>query len=39
MYKIHKCPFVTVPQGKIVYVFSREGKPLDPIETLGQVVP
>ena len=39
MYKIHKCPFVTVPQGEIAYVFSRDGKPLDPTQTLGQVVP
>jgi uncharacterized membrane protein YqiK len=39
MYKVHICPLVTVPQGQIAYVFARDGKPLEPIQTLGMVVP
>jgi uncharacterized membrane protein YqiK len=39
MYKVHICPLVTVPQGQIAYVFARDGKPLEPIQTLGKVVP
>lgn len=38
MYKIHKCSLVTVPQGQIAYVFARDGKPLEPTQTLGRVV-
>src|SRR5438128_1448099 len=29
-YRIHKVPLVTVPQGKIGYVYSRDGQPLQP---------
>ncbi|MDP4109463.1 MAG: SPFH domain-containing protein [Bacillota bacterium] len=39
MYKVHICPLVTVPQGQIAYIFARDGKPLEPIQTLGRVVP
>lgn len=39
MYKVHMCPLVTVPQGQIAYVFARDGKPLEPIQTLGKVIP
>ncbi|MBC7764849.1 MAG: flotillin family protein [Hyphomonadaceae bacterium] len=39
MYKIHKYPLITIPQGQIAYVFARDGKPLEPIQTLGKVVP
>lgn len=39
MYKVHICPLVTVPQGQIAYVFARDGKPLEPIQTLSKVVP
>jgi uncharacterized membrane protein YqiK len=39
MYKVHICPLVTVPQGQIAYVFSRDGKPLEPTQTLGKVIP
>jgi Uncharacterized protein conserved in bacteria len=38
MYKIHKYPLLTIPQGQIAYVFARDGKPLTPIQTLGKVV-
>ena len=39
MYKIHMAPLVTIPQGQIAYVFARDGKPLEPTQTLGQIVP
>ncbi len=39
MYKVHICPLVTIPQGQIAYVFARDGKPLEPTQTLGCVVP
>jgi uncharacterized membrane protein YqiK len=38
-YRIHKVPLVTVPQGKIAYVYARDGQPLEPSQTLGRVVP
>ncbi len=37
-YRIHKLPLVTVPQGKIGYVYARDGEPLPPSQTLAQVV-
>jgi uncharacterized membrane protein YqiK len=39
MYKIHRYPLITIPQGQIAYIFARDGKPLTPIQTLGKVVP
>ena len=39
MYKIHKYPLITVPQGQIAYLFSRDGNPLSPTQTLGKIVP
>lgn len=39
MYKIHLVPLVTIPQGKIGYVFARDGEPLEPTQTLGKIVP
>jgi len=39
MYKIYKYPLITVPQGQIAYIFSRDGNPLSPTQTLGKVVP
>ena len=37
-YRIHKVPLVTMPQGKIGYVYARDGEPLPPSQTLGRVV-
>ncbi len=37
-YRIHKVSLVTVPQGKIGYVFARDGEPLSPSQTIGRVV-
>jgi uncharacterized membrane protein YqiK len=38
-FKIHKIPLVTVPQGKLAYVYARDGEPLSPGQTLGRIVP
>src|SRR6267142_4637487 len=37
-YRVHICSLVTVPQGKIGYVYARDGQPLPPSQTLGSVV-
>lgn len=37
-YRIHKVGLVTVPQGKIGYLYARDGEPLPPSQTLGHVV-
>lgn len=39
MFKLHKYPLITIPQGQIAYLFARDGKPLAPTQTLGKVVP
>jgi len=39
MYKIHKYPLITIPQGQMAYIFARDGVPLSPMQTLGEVVP
>lgn len=38
MYKIHKYPLITIPQGQIAYLFARDGSPLLPVQTLGRIV-
>lgn len=38
-YRIHRVPLTVVSQGKIGYVFARDGEPLPPEQTLGRVVP
>jgi len=38
-YRIHREPLVSIPEGKIGYVYSRDGEPLEPVQTLGRVVP
>jgi uncharacterized membrane protein YqiK len=37
-YRVHKVPLVAVPQGKIGYVYARDGEALPPSQTLGRVV-
>lgn len=37
-YRIHKLGLVTVPQGKIGYVYARDGEPLPASQTLGRVI-
>ena len=39
MYRVHIMPLVTITQGKIGYVFARDGVPLPPGQTLGKVIP
>ena len=34
-YRVHKTDLVTVPQGEIGYVFARDGRPLDPGQSLS----
>lgn len=38
MFKVHIVPLVTIPQGEIAYVFSRDGEALPGTQTLGRVV-
>jgi uncharacterized membrane protein YqiK len=37
-YRVHLVPLVTVPQGKIAYVYARDGESLSPSQTLGRFV-
>jgi len=38
MYRVRIMPLVTIPQGKIGYVFARDGIPMKPEQTLAGVV-
>jgi uncharacterized membrane protein YqiK len=38
-YRVHKAPLTVVPQGKIGYLFARDGEPLLPQQTLARVTP
>ena len=37
-FNIHKVPLVTVAEGRIGYVYARDGQPLLPVQTLGHLV-
>jgi uncharacterized membrane protein YqiK len=37
-YRVHKMPLVTIPQGKIGYIFARDGESLPPTQTLASNV-
>jgi uncharacterized membrane protein YqiK len=37
-YRVHVMPLVTIPQGRIGYVFARDGQPLAPTQTLASTV-
>jgi uncharacterized membrane protein YqiK len=37
-YSIHRDPLVTIAEGKIGYVYARDGAPLSPMQTLASVV-
>jgi uncharacterized membrane protein YqiK len=37
-YRIHKEPLVVVAEGKMAYLYARDGVPLEPIQTLGRTV-
>jgi uncharacterized membrane protein YqiK len=34
-YVVHMAPLVTIPQGKIGYIFARDGEPLSPMQVLA----
>ncbi len=38
-YRVHKMPLVTIPQGRIGYVFARDGRPLHATQALAATVP
>jgi len=38
MYRVRIMPLITIPQGKIGYVFARDGIPMQPQQTLARVV-
>jgi uncharacterized membrane protein YqiK len=38
-YRVHKTSLVTIPQGKIGYVFARDGRALSPTQALAANVP
>ncbi len=37
-YRVHILPLVTIPQGKIGYIFARDGRPLEPTQALASNV-
>ncbi len=37
-YRIHKEPLVQIPEGRIGYVYARDGGPLPPTQTLGVTI-
>ena len=37
-YRLHRQPLVTISEGRIGYVYARDGTPLPPTQTLGRVV-
>lgn len=37
-YRVHMAPLVAVPQGRIAYVYARDGHSLDPTQSLGRGV-
>ena len=37
-YRVHQQPLVTVGEGKLAYVYARDGKPLSATQALGRVV-
>jgi uncharacterized membrane protein YqiK len=37
-YRIHKEPLISVSEGRIGYVYARDGAPLPPVQTIGRVV-
>jgi uncharacterized membrane protein YqiK len=38
-YRVHRQPLVTIGQGKLGYIYARDGAPLPPTQTIGQIVP
>src|SRR6185369_8773376 len=38
MYRVHMVPLVTIAEGRIGYLYARDGEPPGPAQTLGRVV-
>ncbi|HKQ61675.1 MAG TPA: SPFH domain-containing protein [Candidatus Polarisedimenticolaceae bacterium] len=38
-YRVHRQPLVVISEGKLGYVYARDGEPLPPTQTLGRNVP
>ena len=38
MYRVHMVPLVTIAEGRIGYLYARDGEPLGPAQTLGRVI-
>jgi uncharacterized membrane protein YqiK len=38
-FRVHKVPLVTIPQGKMGYIYARDGESLPASQTIGRVVP
>lgn len=38
-YRVHRQPLVLIPEGRIGYVYARDGRALEPRQTLGRTVP
>jgi uncharacterized membrane protein YqiK len=38
-YRVRRMPLVTIPQGRIGYVFARDGRPLHPTQALAATAP
>jgi uncharacterized membrane protein YqiK len=37
-FRVHQSSLVTIPQGRIGYIFARDGRPLEPMQTLASNV-
>src|SRR3954465_8662244 len=37
-YRVHSAPLLTIPQGKIGYIFARDGRALEPTQALASNV-
>jgi uncharacterized membrane protein YqiK len=38
MFRVHTVPLITVAEGRMAYVYARDGEPLGPLQTLGAIV-
>src|SRR3954468_20559792 len=38
MFRVHTVPLVTIAEGRVGYVYARDGQPLAPTQTLGRIV-
>jgi uncharacterized membrane protein YqiK len=38
MYRVYVQPLITIPQGKIGYIFARDGQAMEPTQTLAKII-